>query len=196
VAVGGSATISFLIANQGGRVVRVEATEECPDFEIISGTPSELPRNRDVWIVVRFSPSSPGPRSCALSIGPDCEPVVCSAVGVEAASSVSPLELDFGKVALGESSTRTVQVRNSGQSGFAASPRSSCEAMFVSGDDRYHITPGESFQLPVTFRPEQPGVFTCTIDTGAGTIVSVRGEGAGSAPVRPSTWSEIKVRFR
>jgi hypothetical protein len=105
VRVNSADTLSFTITNSGAAVLTGTSTENCSHFRIISGGSFTLGAGEDQNVAVEFLPTSPGAKSCAISVtgrlssacdglGPDlCGNVSCTGTGaaLSCTTSVAPL---------------------------------------------------------------------------------------------------------
>lgn len=99
-------------------------------------------------------------------------------------AEVSSASLDFGSVALSDSVSLTVTVRNSGSADLTGNASVSCAGFrLASGGGPFVIPPGGSRQIVVRFAPGAQGSYSCQLDLGPDCPrVSLAGSGALQAP--------------
>lgn len=117
---------------------------------------------------VRFTPSHPGARSCALHIGTACG-VACSATGTAPPildCEVTPTSIDFGTVTLGQVVDRTFTLKNVSAVTMAGSVSGATSVFTVPGATTYSLAPGQTTTFIVRFSSSQPGPFSAVIQTG------------------------------
>jgi hypothetical protein len=97
---------------------------------------------------------------------------------------VSTLALDFGTVAVHQSSARSLTIHNLGTGPLTVSPSLSNAAYtLVNGANSFIVPPGGQNDIDVRFTPSATGSFPCTLDLGAESpSVALSGDGALQAP--------------
>jgi len=172
VAVGSSLDATFTITNTGEKTLRGSVTEACEHFAVVSGAGSfTLESGQARQVVVRFSPTSPGPKACVVDTGaPACPDVECAGVGIEdaPACSVAPTSLDFGTVTPGQTADRSFTISNVGSGTLAGAVSEACaEYSLVSGGGAYALGAGATRTVTVRFMaPATPGSYPCVVETG------------------------------
>jgi hypothetical protein len=98
---------------------------------------------------------------------------------------VTPRELDFGYVTVGESATQTVTIRNTGSDQLSGSASGLNAPFSIVGASTYSLGVGASQDLTIRFAPTASGDFdaqlTCSGHGGATVEISGSGFGGGSA---------------
>jgi hypothetical protein len=135
------------------------------------------------------------PRNCA-SAWPTCSWVLllvagfatvlagCSDLGTPPRRSASPqlsaTSLDFGTVALSDSTLRSVTLSNTGTADLTGTAAVACsEYRLEAGGGSFSIPPGGSLTLVLRFTPSSVNTFPCSLDLGPNTpSVSIVGVGA------------------
>jgi len=99
-------------------------------------------------------------------------------------SQLSALSLEFGTLAVSQSSTRSVVVSNSGTGKLVGTASVSCGAYAIeSGGGAFSIAPGAWRTIVVRFTPDAVGTFPCALDLGPNCpSVSLAGAGALQNP--------------
>ena len=199
---------TLTITNQASSTGILAVTVGAPSapFSVVSGGGAfSLAPGVSQSVVVRFSPTAIGPFSGQLSIthnaGNQGSPinVPLSGTGITPIPgtvniSVTPPSLNFGNVALGQTSDLTVTIANlTGSSGTLTGNVATLSALFSvpSGGGAFSLTPGQSKTVTVRFSPTVTGPFsgTLTITHNAGnqgTPISVPLNGTGVTPVPPA----------
>ena len=149
---------------------------------------------------VAFKPGRLGAASAAVrvSVCEGCEPVVVSLAGTGIASQleISPLRLDFGRVALGATAEQTVMVRNQGAESMrymgariVADQANVFRVVSAAAPAGNVLKPGEAAEIRVAFAPTLLGAFPegrlevqvqSTGSTAPGPKVALVGEGGSS----------------
>jgi hypothetical protein len=84
VLVGGSRDTTFTIANLGVGLLAGSVSEECDQFEVVSGGTYALSNGESQVVTVRFEPTAPGTFHCTIETGADiCGDVSITAVGLQ-----------------------------------------------------------------------------------------------------------------
>jgi hypothetical protein len=82
---------------------------------------------------------------------------------------LSESSLDFGTIAITDSTTRPITLSNSGNADLHGTASVSCDGFrIVSGGGAYTIAPGGSHTIVVQFRPPGVGLFACELLLGEG----------------------------
>src|SRR4029079_18308379 len=111
VATGSFLDKNFTITNAGGGTLSGNVSENCNFFSLVSGGGVfNIPGGGSITVTVRFSPTVVGFGHCGVGTGNlGCTNVTATGTGAQpTACQVSPLSIDFGTVALGSSSDKTV----------------------------------------------------------------------------------------
>ena len=120
VAVGNSATQSLSVTNTGlGTVTIASATLTGTGFSVIGGNPSgTIAVGQSSTIQIQFAPTSAGAVSGSLTIVSDASnsplTVPLTGTGTQTGLAIAPSTLSFGNVVVGQSSTQSVKLTNSG----------------------------------------------------------------------------------
>ncbi len=86
VLVGGSRDTTFTITNLGVGLLAGSVSEECDQFQIVSGGSYALSLGESLVVTVRFEPTAPGIFQCAIETGAD----ICGDVSITAAAVQLP----------------------------------------------------------------------------------------------------------
>ncbi|MFQ5864131.1 MAG: choice-of-anchor D domain-containing protein [bacterium] len=169
------------------------------DFSIVSGDGSV--RLAPGWIrnvVVKFMPTSDGPKSATLQISsndPDENPFAVLLTGTAVAPyiSVNPPAFNYDDVMVGSNVSQTFEVTNNGPADLVVSSTTllgpgSEDFLIASGGGAFTLGPGESRSVVVSFNPSNAGLGKTsaplsqrvtvgqqalyTFDEGAGTTVN------------------------
>ena len=83
VALGQSATKSFVIRSTGTQSLAVNVAESCPGFSITAGGGSaSIPPGDSVTVSIRYAPQTAAPYSCTVTVGAGCPTVGLSGTGI------------------------------------------------------------------------------------------------------------------
>jgi hypothetical protein len=185
VVVGQSAERSFTITNTGCDPFIGIPSTFCPDYSIVAGgTQYDLLPGQSHTVTVRFVPTGCGTKSCSVETGNSlCRDVGCTGIGGGTLCAVAPTTLDFGTVAVGQSSDRDFTITNTGCTTLTGSVSEACpDYQIVSGGGSYTLSSGLIRTVTVRFAPTGCGSKVCSIDTGltACADVACTGIGGGS----------------
>ena len=98
--------------------------------------------------------------------------------------SVATQSIDFGTVAVGNTSDETFTIENLACSPMVGNVDEACEGFeIVSGGGPFSLDGGETIDVTVRFAPTVVGDFECAIETGAASCGSVTLTGHGDGPV-------------
>ena len=120
VSVGSTSAQSLSVTNTGTAAVNIsQAVIAGTGFTVVGGDPSSsLPVGQSSTIQVQFAPQSPGAVSGTLTVMSDASnsplTIPLSGTGMQAGLAMSPASLNFGTVTMGQSSTQSVKLTNSG----------------------------------------------------------------------------------
>ncbi len=184
VSVGANAVRSFSITNTGCTVLEGAVSESCAEYSIVSGGGAYLLAAGQVRsVTVRFTPASPGVKTCTVQTGPagsPCSSVACEGEGLPAGCSVSPTSLSFGPVELGSYTDRSFTITNGGSTTLSGTVSESCgQYSVVSGGGSYSLGAGQSRTVTVRFEPTSCGTKTCKVETGSDACADVDCSGEG-----------------
>ncbi|MBI5684477.1 MAG: choice-of-anchor D domain-containing protein [Verrucomicrobia bacterium] len=204
VNVGANGTMTATIANTGTAAANVTslALTGSLDFSLVGApaTPFAVAAGGSATISVRYTPSGIGADSGSLAIGTSdaAHPslsVALSGTGAANAVAVSPSSLSFGAVIIGQSSTLTLTISNSGNTaGTVSSIAKSGSANFALGAGApatpFTVAAGASVTVPVVYTPTAAGAAsgTLTITSNSPTtpVATVALSGTGNAPAAPN----------
>ncbi|MCH7228315.1 choice-of-anchor D domain-containing protein [Haloferula sp. A504] len=217
VPVGSSAECTFEIRNQGRDPVVLHGVTVPLDF--VAGLvgepvlPLTIGSGESIELLLRFEPQTIGLQNQALAAVSDASggvtSVGCSGTGL-GSSIVLTGDLAFGDVRIGESSVRTLNIANTGNS-----PLTVTEVLCPDGFSAVWsgtIPPGTSQDVPITFSPVTKGAHlgdivvvgdhvegTASIScSGVGLLVylRVRDTDAGSVALGESTTVQVEIMNR
>jgi hypothetical protein len=119
----------------------------------------------------------------------------CAAVGIESPGcNVSPTNLDFGIVAVGDSADRTFTITNTSPHAIYDGVWTSCTDYRIIGDPDYLLGWDEHKEFTVRYSPRAPGSRACEIHTGW-RCESVMCTGV-DVSTEPTTWGAIKAIYK
>ncbi len=188
----GGRTLTFTVSNSWDQPETIRGTDLPSTPFQVAGLPKDgtvLAPQQAVTASVTFNPSKAGLYNSFVTVsaenGSVTIPISGKAVTGQAHMLVSPGALNFGRVQVGSSATRTFRVTNTGSIFLiitrAASPAGAFSAT-VPMPEGITLDPGTGVTQSVTFRPPQTGSFTgeyrLNSDSGQGWI-TVRLTGTG-----------------
>jgi hypothetical protein len=174
-------------------------------FSIIDSSTHVVSYGTNALVILSFHPDTAGSYSDSLTltlagaITPSLT-LYLSGLGVKGILSVAPTTLNFGSVMVGNDSTRSIELRNTGQASLmidSITITGAKDAGFSHGT--FHlpatISAGDSASLPLTFAPTAEGNYTgsvrLTLGDGTESNISLQGVGAASgvsqnSPIAPT----------
>jgi hypothetical protein len=161
---------SFIIINRNSGTLNGDVTETCDHYSILAGGgPFSLASGESLVVDVRFEPTSMGTHECAISTGAgDCGDVHCTGEGISQCT-LQPQYLNFGSIALGDSTDIDFTIYNIGCTSLNGSITESClHYEIAAGGGGYSLAPGDSLVVTVRCKPTLLGTWYCTIMTGSG----------------------------
>ncbi len=172
VPIGGTARGHLLLWNKGGQpgVVGVSvAADESVEFGLEQ--PSVLVQPKaSAPVALSFSPKESGPRQAILHIEAEAERQTVRLQGVGQFFALSPATVDFGRVAVGESSSRVVEIANVGNADFEIHQLRSTSAEFtahtpIDADNKFLLPAQSQRTLPLhmAFSPSARGAISGTL---------------------------------
>ncbi len=172
VPIGGSARSHLLLWNKGGRpgVVQVSVVaDEGVEFDLAQHSVLIQP-GASAQVALSFSPKESGTHKAILHVEAEAERQTVHLQGVGRFFALSPATVDFGRVAVGESSSRVVEIANVGNADFEIYQLRSTSAQFtahtsIDADSRFLLPAHSQHTLPldVTFSPSTRGAISGTL---------------------------------
>src|ERR1700728_1248261 len=161
VNVGSTGTQSVTVTNSGTAAVNIASAQiSGAGFTVMGGNPSaSVPVGQIVTVQLQFAPTSRGAASGTLTVTSDASnsPVSgsLSGTGMQPALTISPASLNFSNVVVGQISTQTVTLTNSGNAGLTMNLATLSGTGFgMSGLSLpATIAPGANLPFNVTFTP-------------------------------------------
>lgn len=196
VVVGNSATQSLTVTNAGTATVIVsQATLIGSGFTVVGGAFSgSISAGQSVTVQIQFAPQSAGLATGSMSVVSDAanSPLTIALKGTGTATTtgtpalmISPSAAAFGNVAVGQSSTQSMQLINNGNAALSISATSIAGAGFgMSGlTSPATIGAGQSLSFSVQFAPTVAGSASGSISitnnaTGSPVAIPLTGTGA------------------
>ncbi len=172
VPIGGTAHGYLLLWNRGGQPGVVEvavAADEGVEFGLEQHSVLVQPK-ASVQVALSFSPKESGPRQATLHVEAEAERQIVRLQGVGQFFALSPATVDFGRVAVGESSSRVLEIANVGNADFEIHQLRSMSAEFtahtpIDADSRFLLPAHSQRTLPlhVSFSPSARGAISGTL---------------------------------
>ena len=167
--IGETQDLSFTITNHGCGNLPVVISENCLEYEVVSGAGvHNLAANQSVEVTVRFWGMSCGGFTCTVSTGSNCPAVECHGEVTSTVCAVSTSGLDFGTVDVGSHADSDFSITNDGCTTISGVVEQiSDQYAIISGGGPYTLNPGESRNVFVRFSPTSCGAKSTTISTGS-----------------------------
>ena len=172
VPIGGTVRGHLLLWNRGGQPGVVEvavAADEGVEFGLEQHSVLVQPK-ASAQVALSFSPKESGPRQAILHIDAEAERQTVHLQGVGQFFALSPATVDFGRVAVGESSSRVVEIANVGNADFEIHQLRSTSAEFtthtsIDADSKFLLAAHSQRTLPlhVAFSPSVRGAISGTL---------------------------------
>jgi hypothetical protein len=162
VAVGSNATQNVTVTNSGTGAVNISgAAVSGGVFAVVGGSASSsLAVGQSATVQVRFAPTSMTPATGALTVTSDATnsslTIALSGTGMEAVPAFTPSSLNFNDVTVGQTSTQTVTLSNTGNTTLSVSAAAVSGTGFgMSGLSMpATIAPNASATFSVQFTPQ------------------------------------------
>jgi len=172
LAVGSTSTQTITVTNTGTGTATISgASISGGVFTVVGGNPSSsLAVGQSATLQIQFAPTSMTPATGTLTVSSNATNstlnVGLSGTGLEAVAGFSPSSLNFNNVTVGQSSTQSVTVGNSGNMNLSVS------AVAVSGTG-FSLS---GFSAPATIAPNQTATFNVqfaptTTNGGTGSVL-------------------------
>src|SRR3984957_12084320 len=161
VNVGSTGTQSVTVTNTGTAAVNIESAQiSGAGFTVMGGNPSaSVPVGQSVTVQLQFAPTTRGAAGGTLTVPSDASnspvSVSLSGTGMQPALTISPASLNFSNVVVGQTSTQTETLTNSGNAGLTMNLATLSGTGFgMSGLSLpATIAPGANLPFNVTFTP-------------------------------------------
>ncbi|MFC1544615.1 choice-of-anchor D domain-containing protein [Gemmatimonadota bacterium] len=171
VSIGGSATGTFTIENQGTLNLTVSSITSDDGFFTVSPASAIILPGQNQLVTVTFTPTNAGNQSANITVASDDsdEPsltVSATGNGVVAAApeiTLSAASVDAGNASIGGSATATFDITNDGTADLVVSSISSDNAVFSVSPASVTLTPAQSQTVTVTFSPLATGAQSATV---------------------------------
>ena len=172
VPIGKTVRDHLLLWNKGGQPGVVEiamAVDEGVEFGFEKHSVLVQPK-ASAPVALSFSPKESGPRQAILQVEAEAERQTVRLQGVGQFFALSPTTVDFGRVAVGESSSRVVEIANVGNADFEVHQLRSTSSEFtvhtpIDAGSRFLLPAHSQRTLPlhVTFSPSARGAISGTL---------------------------------
>lgn len=172
VPIGETVRTHLLLWNRGGRpgVVAIAlVADESVEFDLEQ--PSVLVQPRaSAQVALSFSPKEAGPRQAGLRVEVEAQRQTVRLQGIGQFLALSPATVDFGRVAVGQSSSRVVEIANVGNADFEIHQLRSTSPEFtahtpIDADNKFLLPAHSQRTLPlhVAFSPSARGAISGTL---------------------------------
>ena len=188
-----SAGQTIALTNTGNSALSLKGIDINGDFAQTNTCGAVLLPGASCTFTVTFTPTAPGTRTGTLSIIDNApgspQRAILSGAGIAPGQlSAKPTSIAFGTVMVESTSTRTVQLSNTGTSSLTVSAASTSGPGFNITGLAFPLTlaAGQSANVSVTFTPSSTGVANGDLQlTNSGTVspVLISLNGTGAAPV-------------
>ena len=172
VPIGGTVHGHLLLWNRGGQPGVVEvalAADEGVEFGLEQHSVLVQPK-ASAQVALSFSPKESGARQAILHVEAEARRQTVRLQGVGQFFALSPATVDFGRVAVGESSSRVVEIANVGNADFEIHQLRSTSSEFtahtpIDADSRFLLPAHSQRTLPlhVSFSPSARGAISGTL---------------------------------
>jgi hypothetical protein len=194
VQVGQIAEKAVSLKNSGQGVLQVRAVKtDHPGFVVVSSL-TGIAAGRPEPLTLRFDPAEAGIQRATLTIETNDPATPVQTIALAGAGfnrpvpnvAVSPAQLDFGEMALGQAKTAEVTISNSGNGPLTVTSLAFSAAVFSSASGRLTVAPGDQAKVTIQYRPTAVGRDTATVtidsDDPSRPAVQVALAGSGTAP--------------
>ncbi len=168
--IGQADTLEFVVRNEGRGLLEGRTSLDCDDFSLVDGEQDfALLEGEAMAVRVRFAPQSTGLKFCLVDLDqPLCGSVGARGSGVLAPEClVTPTQLDYGYVEVGETEPLALLVQNTGGSLLTGTLSTDCSDLNIVGDPTYSLGGGEGRVFVIEFNPQSEFDLNCQIETGS-----------------------------
>ena len=172
VPIGKTVRDHLLLWNRGGQPGVVEvfvAEDEGVEFDLEQHSVLVQPK-ASAPVALSFSPKESGPRQAVLYVEAEAERQTVRLQGTGQFFALSPTTVDFGRVAVGESSSRVIEIANVGNADFEIHQLRSTSTEFtvhtpIDSDSKFLLPAHSQRTLPlhVSFSPSARGATSGTL---------------------------------
>lgn len=197
VTLGTAVDTTFTVTSICTDSLDIDIGETCEELEIETGEGEHRlgPGDR-VTVGIRYEPSQTGAFECTVETGHwMVSDVLCTGWCEDpSVCEVTPGELHFGTVTVGDSPEMTFTVKNTGMGYLIGEVYEECdEFSIVSGGGAYRIAAGDSMDVTVRYTPQAEGRHICTISLGHASCGDVICDGTGMYPWRQEFTSSRRL---
>ncbi len=195
VAVGSNSTLAVMLTNQGSSTITI-SQEIHPSREFaLSGPalPISLEAGQSATFQVTFTPKWRGEMASNFSLSNVGDPVLAVPLsgvggGTSAAQlTVSPANLSFGSVTVGNTGTKAATITASGASVTVSAASLGSSLFSISGITLpLTLNAGQSASFDVLFTPQSGGTFASTLNFASTAVDSPTAEALGGSGVEPA----------
>jgi len=168
VEVGTSTELSFVILNTGTETLQLTSISSDAAEFTVSPTAASIDRGRSEEVTVSFAPAGTGAFAATLTLAsndPD-RPALSIQLSGEGGTSridVTPAQLDFGDVDIGQSGDLLLTIENTGALPLEVSSISGDLPEFAASATSLTVAPLSSESIVVTFTPSTTGPLAATL---------------------------------
>ncbi|MBW7995606.1 MAG: choice-of-anchor D domain-containing protein [Candidatus Glassbacteria bacterium] len=202
VSVGGSATATFDITNDGNQDLVVSSISSDNAVFAVSPASVTLIPAQTQTVTVTFAPVASGAQSATVTVASNDsdEPSVTvslSGTGIAPEITLSAASVDAGDASIGGSATATFDITNDGTADLVVSITSSDIAIFSVSPASVTLTPAQTQTVTVTFAPVASGAQSANITVASNDSdepsLTVTADGSGVVPAPEITLSAASV---
>ena len=188
VEIGDFAIEQVLVSNIGLVPFSGDLNSDCDGpIELLSDTgPFTLEPGESRSLNVRFVPVTYGEAQCGIDTGtPFCADVSCtgSAILEPPICEVTPTELTFDELFVGESQELQFSIHNSGGSDLVGNLSESSEHFSLETPGPFTVPPAATLHVTVRYEPQSEGVHASAVDLGNDGCSGVSIQGSALMPV-------------
>jgi uncharacterized repeat protein (TIGR01451 family) len=168
VATGTTVQTTFVVTNSGSATLNGTATLAIPQFTIASGSPFSIPALGTTNVVVDFTPDSAATFTdnviFASNGGASTNQVTgTGTITTPPLLTVTPSDLDFGTLAVGNTSTLSFSVINDGIDTLSGTSTVSGAGFALVSGSTFDVSAGQTGTVSVTFSPGAAAAFTGSV---------------------------------
>ncbi len=189
VAVGSSSKEAITLTNSGATTVRINQVAASGSGFSVTGISAgqTIAAGTQASFTATFAPTASGDASGSITLSTNASnpslSIPLTGTGTQGALSVNPASVNFGSVAVGNSGSSSVTLRNSGTAPVSVSAASASGTGFtVSGFTAGTLNPGSTTSFTVNFTPAAEGSATGSVSitnnaSGSPTTIALNGTG-------------------
>ncbi len=181
-------TRTLTVRNPGNVPLLIAPRTSPPQFRVFAGDLGVLAPGDSARVFVSYAAADLEPTEGILELGPEfCDVVVLRGVAAVRECELSAAKLEFPAADPDDAVTRTLTIRNRGNTDLDLAPRISSSSFVLVDDIGGPLPPGGTAELQIRFEPASYAEVTALLELGPDTCADVSLHGTVTYPVIPGT---------